>query len=304
MAQQRSENIIGVDVSKDKLDVFEWDAEQHYSIANEAQAIEHWLTAFKGPVRLAIEPTNRYHLAVAQAAYALGHEVFMIDPYRLAHYRSGVGQRVKADAQDAHLLARYLAREAVDLMTWAPLTPGQQRFWQLLRRRAALVRSKVQLKQSLTDLGNLQSDIDALVAHCEQTFRKMDRALLAEAKGLGWGKQITRCRALPGIGPLTAMALVAAYHRGTFRSVDAFIAFMGMDVRVRQSGQWRGQSKLTKKGEPELRRLLFNAAMQGRRSPLWEPYYPAYVTADSVLPRPSSHWGESSRESCLTKKLN
>ena len=114
---------------------------------------------------------------------------------------------------------------------------------------------------------------DALLGHCEQTIRTMDRALMAEAKHLGWAKQIQRCRAIPGIGPLTAMAMVAAYHRGPFRSIDAFIAFMGMDVWVRESGQWRGQCKLTKKGDPELRRLLFNAAMQGRRNSLWEPYY-------------------------------
>ena len=48
---------------------------------------------------------------------------------------------------------------------------------------------------------------------------------------------------------------------------------MGRDVRVRQSDQWRGRCKLTKHGDPEVRRLLFNAAMQGRRNPLWEPYY-------------------------------
>ena len=67
--------------------------------------------------------------------------------------------------------------------------------------------------------------------------------------------------------------MVATYHRGQFRRADAFIAFMGMDVRVRDSGTFRGRRKLTKKGDSELRRLLFNAAMQGRRSVLWEPYY-------------------------------
>ena len=48
---------------------------------------------------------------------------------------------------------------------------------------------------------------------------------------------------------------------------------MGMDVRVCQSGRWKGKSKLTKKGDPEVRRSLFNAAMQARRNPLGEPYY-------------------------------
>ncbi len=273
MARPRKENIIGVDVSKDTLDVYEWDTRQAYSIANEAKSIAQWLARLAMPARVAMEPTNRYHLALASAAHATGCLVYLIDPYRLGHYRTGVGQRVKADPQDACLLARYLAREAAALKPWEPLSSGQQRFWLLLRRRATLVRSRVQMQQSLTDMGSLQADIDALLAHCKQTIRKMDLALMAETKRLGWGQQIQRCRAVPGVGPLTAMALVAVYHRGHFRSVDAFIAFMGMDVRVRESGQWRGRRKLTKKGDPELRRLLFNAAMQGRRSLVWEPYY-------------------------------
>ena len=146
-------------------------------------------------------------------------------------------------------------------------------FWHLLKRRATLVRVRTQLMQSLTDLGALQSDADALLAQCTQTICKMECALRAEAKQLGWTEQVRRCQAIPGVGPLTAMAMVATYHRGQFRSADSFIAFMGMDVRVRDSGKFRGRRKLTKKGESELRRLLFNAAMQGRRNAPWEPYY-------------------------------
>lgn len=273
MAHQVKQIIVGVDVSKDQLDVYEWDSRQAYSMDNEVQSIEQWLERWPAPIRLAVEPTNTYHLALTQAAHDRGHRVYLIDPYRLAHYRQGVGQRAKADPQDAQLLARYLAREDRDIRQWVPLTQDQQWFWRLLRRRATLVRSRTQLKQSLTNLGSLQDDVDALLAQCTEMVRKMDRALIEQAERLGWGSQLRRCQAIPGVGPLTAMALVATYHRGSFRSVDAFIAFMGMDVRVRDSGRFRGRRKLTKKGEPELRRLLFNAAMQGRRNPLWEPYY-------------------------------
>lgn len=97
-----------------------------------------------------------------------------------------------------------------------------------------------------------------------------------------WGKQLQRRHALPGIGPLTDMALVAAWHRGKFCSVSASIAFMNADLRVRESGQWRRQRKLTKKADPALRRLLFNGAVQGRRKPLWEPYDVSFVSSDSA----------------------
>ena len=161
-----------------------------------------------------------------------------------------------------------MSREDGELRLWAPKTPGEQRFWHLLERRAALVRARTQRKQSLTDLGSVQSDVDALSAQCDQTVVKMGRALKSEAKALGWATEVRRCQAIPGVGPLTALAMVAAYHRGQFRGADAFIAFMGMDVRIRDSGKFRGRRKPTKKGDSELRRLLFNAAMQGRRNAL------------------------------------
>lgn len=273
MTQLGNERIVGVDVSKDRLDLYDWDSKCLDSIANDIDAIDRWLDGFSLPVRFAIEPTNQFHIALAERAHVRGHAVYLVDPHRLSHYRCGVGQRVKADPQDAQLLARYLAREGDDLPPWKPLSQGQQRFWRLLRRRATVVRARIQLQQSLSGLKTLNSEVDALLERFKTLIKKMERALLSEAKKLGWGKDLDRCQAIPGIGPLSALALTAIFHQGTYRNADAFIAFMGMDVRVRQSGRWKGKSKLTKKGDPEVRRLLFNAAMQARRNPLWEPYY-------------------------------
>ena len=50
-------------------------------------------------------------------------------------------------------------------------------------------------------------------------------------------------------------------------------------MRVRESGKFKGKRKLTKKGNPEIRRLLFNAARAGARTAQWKPYY------DSLLER-------------------
>ena len=66
---------------------------------------------------------------------------------------------------------------------------------------------------------------------------------------------------------------VAIYWCCVFKSRDAFIAFIGMDVRVRDSGKFRGQRKLTKKGDSEIRRLLYCAAMAAARTALFKPQY-------------------------------
>ena len=241
MTQLGNERIVGVDVSKDRLDLYDWDSKCLDSIANDIDAIDRWLDGFSLPVRFAIEPTNQFHIALAERAHVRGHAVYLVDPHRLSHYRCGVGQRVKADPQDAQLLARYLAREGDDLAPWKPLSQGQQRFWRLLRRRATVVRARIQLQQSLAGLEALHSDVDALLERFKKLIRKMDRALLSEARRLGWRHDLDRCQAIPGIGPLSALALTAIFHQGAYRNADAFIAFMGMDVRVRQSGRWKGK---------------------------------------------------------------
>jgi transposase len=273
MAQRVSEMIVGIDVSKAKLDIHEWNSGEHEKIANTPAAICKWLKRYAVGLKIALEPTNRYHQCVAELAHEAGHEVYCVDPYRLSHYREGVGQRAKVDRTDAWLLARYLHHEGRQLRRWQPRDARAERLWQLLKRRATLVKSKTQLRLSLRDVTVAEAEIEALLAQFSVTIRALERDMHATFRELGWEQAVRRCQGLPGIGPLTAVALVAAFHRGVFTGADAFVAYLGLDVRVRDSGTLKGQRKLTKRGEGEVRRLLYNAAMAARRNPLWEPYY-------------------------------
>jgi NAD(P)-dependent dehydrogenase (short-subunit alcohol dehydrogenase family) len=72
MAPESADVIIGVDVCKDRLDMHEYGTERAYSISNDAAAIKTWLEGLPGQAKLALEPTNRYHLGLAEAAYARG----------------------------------------------------------------------------------------------------------------------------------------------------------------------------------------------------------------------------------------
>jgi len=66
MAPEAMDVIIGVGVCKDRLDLFEYHSERSWSISNDAVAIKAWLDGFAGRLKLALEPTNRYHLGLAE----------------------------------------------------------------------------------------------------------------------------------------------------------------------------------------------------------------------------------------------
>jgi len=111
MAQRVSSKVIGIDVSKCTLEVFEYGTEQSFSIANDSASIEQWLAQWEVVVQFALEPTNRYHLLFAEQAHERGHQVYLVDGYRLMHYRESVGQRVKSDSE----LKTMVAEQALDI---------------------------------------------------------------------------------------------------------------------------------------------------------------------------------------------
>lgn len=270
MSKLVTQSTFGIDVSKDELVICAWETEEISTLENTAGAIKAWLGSLYGPARIAIEATSSYHLEVVQQAHALGVTVYLINPRQLVHYRLAVNERNKTDPADAWLLARYLVREADSLRPFKPQCAKAQRLWALLKRRATVVKARTQIEQSFRES---KLSIKALLSEIQRLLARIDKQILALIRALGWWPDYQRCLSIPGIGPLNATALVSTFHRGAFAGSDAFVAFIGLDVRLRESGKYKGKRKLTKCGEAEVRRLLFCASQGARSYPLFDDYY-------------------------------
>ncbi|HWM28033.1 MAG TPA: transposase [Woeseiaceae bacterium] len=274
MTKRVDEIIFGIDVSKDELVIFCWQTEQLQRLPNEAAAIQSWLKSLNGPASMAIEATSDYHLAVIDQAHALGHTVYLVNGRQLAHYREAVNLRHKSDPDDAWLLARFLAHEGAQLRPFAPHSRNAQELWQFIKRRAVVVETRKQLQQSLagTAIG-----CQALMTQMRALLRRIERRIRELIRKLGWNDDYQRCLTIPGVGPINGAALVCAYHRGAFAGSDDFIAYLGLDIKRRRSGHFKGQEKLSKRGESELRRLLYCAAKPARSYPPFERFYQAQL---------------------------
>jgi len=248
MAMQTKTDGLGIDVGKDWLDIFNGDTVER--VENTQKAIRAYLKLLPTPVPIAIEATNVYHELFIQLALA-----------------------ADTDGVDARLLYRYLNAERTHLRPYEPPSKAVKRLMRLLKARAKLAHSKASLKLSLAGIGELVQTKKALMARFDKAIAVIDKKLIDCINESGYTADYKRCQTIKGVGPINAAALVAFYHRGDFRKADSFVSFMGLDVRVRESGRYRGQRKLTKKGNPEIRRLLFNAARAGAKTTQWKPYY-------------------------------
>lgn len=271
MAMKQQIHNLGIDVAKDWLDIS--DGEQVTRIDNSLRAIKLFLKQLDSTTCIAIESTNTYHELFVEQALVSKHTVYLVDAYRLSRYRDAVGVRAKTDNNDAHLLLRYLTSEKHQLIAFTPIPKAVKRLNRLLKARAKLARSKAEIKLSLQNVAELTRTRNALINHIEKAMALIDQRVQDCIKQAGYSDDYQRCLKIPGVGPQNAAALVAMYHRGHFRKSDSFIAFIGLDIRVRESGYYKGKRKLTKQGNPEIRRLLFNAARAAARTDKWNTYY-------------------------------
>ncbi|SMF06775.1 Transposase and inactivated derivatives, partial [Pseudomonas sp. LAIL14HWK12:I11] len=177
------------------------------------------------------------------------------------------------DPSDARLLSRFLRNEGEDLRPWSPPPAVYGKLQSLLRRRAALVSARTAMTQSWANETLLKAAFEAFVTSIDRLDLLMQKKMKEVLREAGLHEQVARCQAVEGIGFLTATALVMAFVRGEFKNSDAYIAFLGMDLRVSDSGQKTGRRRLTKRGCSEIRRLLHNAAMAASKSTAWKGIY-------------------------------
>lgn len=272
MAMLASRVILGCDVSQQWLDLNVHGESNVHQFSNKRRDINRILKRYPGAA-IAIEATNTYHELIVECAHKLDLEVYLVSGYQLKRYAESLGQRMRNDRIDALLLARFLSKEIDELKPYKPPHPAIRRLWRLIKRRALLTTQKAQIRQSLIGLPELRASARSLIRRLDEVIALIDRRMRELARGMGWHRDLAALRELPGVGPLTAMAMLAAYRRGVFTHRDQFVAFMGLDVKTKDSGKHRGRRKLSKQGDPEYRRLLYCAAMAARRSPAFAPIY-------------------------------
>lgn len=215
---------------------------------------------------------------------ALGHRVRLLPPSDVARYRDGN----KTDRADAIAILEASRNERIDPVPVK--TVEQQALTSLHRLRSAYVADRTArintVRGILREFGHaIPQGARTFVAHArvalddaqlpkdlrEELGRALDeivafRTTIHEITGRieDIGAQIpevAHLRTVPGIGVLTATALVAFIgepHR--FRSGRHFASFLGLTPRENSSGHRRRLGRISKRGDTYLRMLLVHGA--------------------------------------------
>jgi transposase len=282
-------SIIGVDLAKQVFQLH--GATEEGEVVFRKQLSRKQFLAFlqKQPACLvAMEAcATAHHWARTLASF--GHEVRLIAPKFVRPYV----KNQKNDMADAEAIAEAASRPTMRFVEVK--TPEQQGLGMIFRLRDLLVGQRTQtinaLRGHLAEFGLVAGkgrenvdklraalqpgqegveDLPPVVLHMTQLFfdqiddlsrriAELDGRIAAASRGSRFSARLQR---MPGIGPITALALAAfAPPMESFRQGRDFSAWLGLVPRQHSSGGKQRLGRTSKSGQRDIRRLLIIGAM-------------------------------------------
>jgi transposase len=261
------QTFVGIDVSKDVLDLHARPTGETDRVANDPDGVASITT--RADVRAAalvvIEATGGYEHPVAAALAAAGVPVAVVNPRQVRDFAKATGRLAKTDALDAAVLAHFA--EAVRPAPRPLPDADARRLAELLDRRRQLLGMRAMESNRLAQATdrNVRRDIADHVRWLDGRIDRADRDLAAAVEASPvWRANDDLLRSIKGIGPVVSRTLLAEFPELGTLTRQQVAALAGVAPMNRDSGRRTGR-RFIAGGRAGVRTAVFQAALSARR---------------------------------------
>lgn len=262
--------MIGIDTSEDRLSVAmvssacSEKAVWARDLPNTPSGVATLLSLTPANTAWVIEPTGRYSLQVAKEATKSSQLVLLAPPRKAKKYLESIQSRAKTDRLDSLGLALFgLTRP---LKPYPIKSEVVDQLDQLLSARKGLSEALSSLRQQQRELAYAREALSPSIDKLASEIEALDQKIAQHVKGADEFRAAEALDEVPGIGPVTAAAVTSRLAAKQFDHPDKFVAYIGLDIGVVQSGKRKGERGLTKQGDAQIRRLLYLCARANLRT--------------------------------------
>ncbi|MCL5049110.1 MAG: IS110 family transposase [Firmicutes bacterium] len=278
-------HFVGIDVSKEKIDVCWLRDVEHQKIKTKAfknkdfGVVIDWcreqVSEDLSSITVVLEPTGVYHEGLTYALHEAGLDVRIGNPSDARAFAKSVGFKHKTDKEDAKVLAYYGSLQPKNLKVWEPEPPQVRELKAILRRLHALEKDQQRETNRLE-----ASEISGASARVTDSIRAMISALDEEIKRLKsdiderikkdpvLAKNRELLQSIKGVGEVFSREMVVLFAAKRFNSAKQVAAYLGLTPVFKESGKLQGKTVLSKLGPANIRSKLYMAAIvAGQHNP-------------------------------------
>ena len=268
--------VVGIDVSKDRLDVHVHPAGDAFAVARNAEGLDA-LIARLVPLKaqaVAVEATGGFETVVAASLGAAGLPAIVVNPAQVRAFATALGKRAKTDPIDAAVIARFVAATNPQVR---PLPDTETRVLaDLVTRRRQIIQMIVAERQRKRQMPSrhLRKSSARLIKALEKELNVLDTEIDDSVRGSPvWREKEDLLKSVPGVGDVTARTLIAEMPELGQLDRRQVASLAGLAPWTRQSGKWKGKS-FTGGGRSSVRTALFMAALTAKRcNPLLKAFH-------------------------------
>ncbi len=269
------EVFVGIDVSKHQLDVAVRPSGEQWSAPNAPEAFEAFLKRVKAvsPTLIVLEATGGLEAAiVAELAHA-GLAIAVVNPKRVREFARASGQLAKTDQLDAQCLAHF-AEAIRPPVRPLPTAASDQLAALVTRRRQIIEMLTAERNRQQTAPGAMRARIAKHLAWLTDELHTLDEELRQFIDQTPtWHATDEVLQSAPGVGPITAMTLLAELPELGHLDRQEIAALAGVAPMNRDSGPKRGKRR-TQGGRAQVRCVLYMAALSASRcNPIIRAFY-------------------------------
>jgi len=258
---------VGIDVSKDRLDVAVRPSGEAFAVERNAAGLDRLVNRLRelSPQIVALEATGGFETVAAASLGAAGLPVVVVNPAQIRAFAKALGQRAKTDPIDAAVIAKFA--EATRPEPRPLPDDATQLLADLIARRRQIVdmmAAEGQRERRITDK-RLKRSIARLRKALEKELAEIDNEIDDSVRGSpAWREKEDLLASVPGIGAIIARTLIAELPELGTLNRKQIAALAGLAPFTRQSGQWRGRSFIGG-GRTSVRTALFMGALVAMR---------------------------------------
>jgi transposase len=270
-----NESFVGIDVSKQWLDIGWEPAQQSERLGHDEIAIGGLRDRLvqERPTLIVMEATGGLETHLASALAAAGLPVAVVNPRQVRDYARACGRLAKTDRIDAQLLAIFA--RAIRPQVRAPKDEETLELGALLARRRQLIDMRVQERLRLERASPLQREsLKEHIAWLTERIDRLDIDLTHRLRSSSlWREQEDLLKPIQGVGVLTRATLFSGLPELGKLNRKQIAALVGIAPFNRDSGQHRGE-RVIWGGRAHIRQVLYMAAVSAARSnPVIRTFY-------------------------------